>query len=72
MDIELRRDEILEDVLSNTQQVMQYVRLLSARLAAPILRASPTDRLGLATINWVHREHPIAASIPAAFADGDC
>jgi hypothetical protein len=71
-DIALGRKEILEDVLSNTQQVMQYVRLLSARLAAPIVRACPGDRLSLTTITWVHKQHPVTTSIPAAFADGDC
>lgn len=71
-DLAIGQDLILEDVLSNTQQAMQYVRLLSARMASPIFRASSTDRVSLATINWAHREHPITASIPAAFADGDC
>lgn len=71
-DLALGQDWILEDVLSNTKQVTQYVRLLSARLAAPVLRALPRDRLSLAIIGWVHREHQITASIPAAFADGDC
>lgn len=71
-DIGLGRDEILEAVLSNTQQVMQYVRLLSARLAAPIVRCHRRDSLTLATITWVHSQHPATQSIPAAFADGDC
>lgn len=71
-DLALGHDQILEDVLSNTQQVMQYVRLLSTPLAAPVLRASSTDRLSLATISWLHRQNPITTSIPAAFVDGDC
>lgn len=71
-DIGLGRDEILEDVLSSTQQVTQYVRLLSARLAAPIVRCHSRDSLTLATITWVHSQHPATQSMPAAFADGDC
>ena len=71
-DVALGRDEILDDVLSNTQQLMQYVRLLSARLAAPIVRGSLRDTLTLATITWVHSQHPATATVPAAFADGDC
>jgi hypothetical protein len=71
-DVALHRDEILEDVLSNTQQLMQYVRLLSARLSAPIVRANLKDTLTLATIAWVHSQHPATATVPAAFADGDC
>jgi len=72
IDLALGQDQILEDVLSNTQQVMQYVRLLSTRLASPVLRASSTDRLSLATISWLHRQTTITISIPAAFTDGDC
>jgi hypothetical protein len=64
--------ELLEDVLSETQQVTQTVRLLSTRLAGPVLRASPKDRLCLTTIKWLHTHHARTATIPAAFADGDC
>ncbi len=71
-DLALGQDQILEDVLSNTQQAMQYARLISARLTTPVLRAAPADRLSLATIGWAHRHHSITAFIPPAFADGDC
>ena len=67
-----RTPELLEDVLSETQQVTQNVRLLSTTLAGPVLRASPKDRLCLTTISWLHKNHPQTTSIPAAFADGDC
>jgi hypothetical protein len=65
-----REDDILEDVLSNTQQVVLYLRLLSSRLAIPILRASPADRLCLTVVGWLHREHPQTAAYPAATSDG--
>ena len=68
----VRTPELLEDVLSETQQVTQTVRLLSTRLAGPVLRASPKDRLCLTTIKWLHKSHPLTTRIPAAFADGDC
>jgi hypothetical protein len=71
-DLELGQDSIVEDVLSNTQQVTQHVRLLSSRLATPILRSSPSDRLCLRVIAWLHTEHPRTAKYPAAFTDGDC
>ena|SRR6516225_1100390 len=48
--IGLGRDELLEDVLSDTQQVMQYVRLLGARLASAVVRCDSRDSLTLATI----------------------
>lgn len=71
-DLGLGQDQILEDVLSNTQQVMRLFRLLSARLAVPILRASSSDRLSLTVLSWLHGQHQKTASIPAAFADGHC
>jgi hypothetical protein len=71
-DLDRARDEILEDVLSNTQQATQAVRLLSAKLATPVLRASSEDRLCLKTISWLHLCHGVTASLPAAFTDGEC
>jgi hypothetical protein len=71
-DLALGRDEILEDVLSNTQQASQGVRLISARLVAPVLRASSADRLSLIAIGWLHAKHSATALYPAAFTDGDC
>ena len=68
----LRAPELVEDILSETQQVTQNVRLLSTRLAGPVLRASQKDRLCLTTINWLHKGHAQTQMIPAAFADGDC
>ena len=47
------------------------MRLLDARLAPPILRASPADGLCLATIGWLHRSHAETADYPPAFSDGD-
>lgn len=71
-DLARGQDLVLEDVLSETQKVSQSVRLLSTRLAGPVLRASSRDRLCLTTIGWLHGKHPVTASLPAAFADGDC
>lgn len=71
-DLALAQDSILEDVLSNTQQATQLLRLLSSRLVTPILRSLPSDRLGLKVIMWLHSQHPRTAKYPAALADGDC
>jgi hypothetical protein len=71
-DLSLGQDTILEDVLSNTQQIGQHVRLLSSRLTTPILRSSPTDKLCLRVITWLHSKHPITEKYPPAFTDGDC
>src|SRR5690348_3411909 len=46
-DLALVRDEILEDIRSNTQDVTTRCMWLSIHLAVPILRSSQADRLPL-------------------------
>jgi hypothetical protein len=66
------RELVLEDVLSDTQQITQLVHLLSSQFANPILRASPSDRLCLSTLGWLHAEHPETRVYPPVFSDGNC
>lgn len=68
----LGQPQILGDILSETQGAMQALRLLSSRLAIPVLRAGATDRLCLRLIHWLHSEHPETRRFPAAFSDGSC
>ncbi len=68
--LKLPQDDILEDVLSDTQQATIYCRLISDRMAAPVLRASDDDALGLHLITWMHSTHPRTKVVPAAFAEG--
>jgi hypothetical protein len=68
----LGRDDILEDVLSDTRLVLEFVRLLGSRLSIPVLRASTSDRLCLATLAWLHGAHTQTAKFAPAFADGQC
>ncbi|MBI4322046.1 MAG: hypothetical protein HY675_26435 [Chloroflexi bacterium] len=68
--IALDQEQVLEDVLSNTQQVTRVIRLLSSRLAIPVLRGLPSDRLCLRTIGWLHAAHPETVDYPPAFGDG--
>lgn len=68
--LELGREDILNDILSNTNQITERVRLVSSRLAVPILRASLTDRLSLHVIGWLHQEHPTTSQYPPAFSSG--
>lgn len=70
--LNLDRVDILDDVLSRTQQFTQSVRLLSSHLAIPILRASSSDRLPLFVIGWLHQSHPHTQLFPPAFAAGRC
>lgn len=64
------QDDILEEVLSNTKQVTRLLRLISGKMAPPVLRACENDRLCLSIISWMHAVHPQTAAIPAAYGDG--
>src|SRR5689334_23225518 len=69
-DLALMRDEILEDIRSNTQEVTERCSWLSIYLAVPILRSSRADRLPLWIIGWTHVVHGETAALAPAFADG--
>jgi hypothetical protein len=67
----LGNDALLEDILSKTRVATHYLRLLSSRLASPILRCGAADALCLKILNWTHQAHPQTNALPAAFSDGD-
>lgn len=69
--LQLQNDSILEDLLSKTQVATNFLRIISGRLATPVLRSSPGDALCLKILTWIHQSHAETASIPAAFASGD-
>ena len=71
-DLDLRENAILEDILSNTKQVTQFLRIISSRMVMPILRSSDWDRLSLRFVAWLHGEHQSTKSYPPAVANGDC
>jgi hypothetical protein len=70
--LELDLPNILDDLLSTTSLVTKQVDLLSSRLAIPLLRADPADRLVLKIIAWQHQAHAETEDYPAAFIDGPC
>ena len=72
VDLTLNQDSILEDILSNTAQVLQFFDLLSTRMATPILRSSSSDRLSLRVVTWLHQSHPRTRVYPAAVSNGGC
>jgi hypothetical protein len=67
----LQQDSILEDVLSNTTRVTFRIRIISGRLAVPVLRANEDDKLCLRIITWMHEAHLSAEKIPAAHSNGN-
>ena len=70
-DLNLGRDSILPDILSNTQVLTLGVRLFNQRLVSPILRARDSDRLCLKVLRWIHSTHSKTHRIPMALSDGD-
>ena len=69
--IDLDHNELAEDILSDIQQVTGYMRVVNARFAAPILRASDADRLSLSVVNWLHSNHQETKAFPPAVGDGN-
>jgi hypothetical protein len=70
-DLELNRDDILNDILSETQLLTAFFRLCNQRLASPLLRYRPSDRLCLRIIAWLHDQHTETKGIPAGLSDGE-
>ena len=69
-DLDLNRDEILPDILSETQKLDNLFRLYNEHFASPILRSLPSDRLCLRVITWLHAYHPETQHVPVALRDG--
>jgi len=65
-DLELGQDDILLEILSETQRLALDLRLYNRRLAGPILRGLESDRLSLRVIGWLHAVHKETAEVPAA------
>ena len=64
-------DTLLEDVLSKTRVASNDLRLLSERMAPPVLRGGEKDTLCLKILHWTHQTHPKSCSLPFAYTDGD-
>lgn len=69
--LQLRQPEIQELILSQTQQLTRRFQLINAQLIGPLLRATPSDRLCLKILRWLHAQHPQTQSIPLGLADGE-
>jgi hypothetical protein len=69
--LELRRDDILPEILSSTQAVTRDFHQFNRRLVSPVLRARESDRLSLKILQWLHFSHSRTRNIPAALSDGD-
>ena len=66
-----RQENLLKDILSNTQSIANAFYILNQDQASPILRARTSDRLVLRLLLWLHTTHHQTKDIPAAVGDGE-
>lgn len=59
------------DTLQTTQTLSQYFELVNTRLASPIVRSKPEDRLALLVLRWLHDQHPQTRPVAFGFTDGN-
>ena len=68
-DIDLEQQDIVSDILSETQSIEQIFRLFNRRWVSPVLRTLPSDRLCLKILRWLHASSPSTEQIPVALSD---
>jgi hypothetical protein len=63
-------DDTLNDILAATQGLTNVFEVVNTRLAAPVVRARPEDRLGLLVLRFLHDSNPMTAALPFGLSDG--
>jgi hypothetical protein len=63
-------DDTSNDILAATQSVTSFFEVVNTRLAAPVVRAKPEDRLGLMILRFLHDSHAKTAGLPFGLSDG--
>ncbi len=69
-DLDANGELLLVDLLSEAARLLGASRLLTRRMADPLLRATPESAVGLWLINWMHETDPQTRRYPAALVDG--
>ena len=69
--LELKRENLLKDILSETELITRNFYALNGQRVSPILRARASDRLSLKFLLWLHKTDPQTENIPAAVCDGE-
>lgn len=69
-DLSYNHAETFENVLRQTQRVMNELEILNVLYVGPLLRSRPEDRLALRVLRWLHDEHPQTAQRAFALSDG--
>jgi len=69
-DLSYDHPEILENVLRQTQRVMNGLEVLNVLYVGPLLRSQQGDEPVLRVLRWLHDEHPKTVSRSFALSDG--
>lgn len=69
-DLSYNHPDTFENVLRQTQRVMNELEILNVLYVGPLLRSRHEDRLALRVLRWLHDEHPQAAQRSFALSDG--
>ena len=69
--LEFGLENLLKDILSETELVTRGFYDLNQQRVSPILRARSSDQLSLKFLLWLHATHPQTKNIPAAICDGE-
>ena len=70
-DLELKQENLLKDILSETELVTRNFYALNGERLSPILRARASDKLSLKFLKWLHETDQQSKNIPAAVCDGE-
>ena len=69
-DLSYNHPDTLENVLRQTQRVMNGLEVLNVLYVGPLLRSQQADELALTVLRWLHDEHPQTVSRSFALSDG--
>ncbi len=69
--LKLEQDDILADILSETQELSKQFHFYNRHLLSPLMRYREPDRLCLRLLRWLHEHHPSTSTIPFGFSDGE-
>ena len=69
--LDLDRVDILDDILSKTQETTREFQLYNQRLMTSIFRFQASDQLCLKILRWLHINHSQTKNIPLGLSDGE-
>ncbi|MFQ5965367.1 MAG: hypothetical protein ACE5KZ_13915 [Candidatus Scalinduaceae bacterium] len=64
-------ENILENILKNTQNLTRHFDIINTKWAAPLLRITEYDYLSLKLLRWLHSAHPKATAIPFGVSNAE-